>query len=148
MRLERGRDCAFNIVRDHRFQFGAGLGVVRQHHFGELLLVGIAFLLCDCCSLDFRHVAHGGFLDEVFGLGAMPRAGSTTVFSPTLGKRGRGEDRKRRKRGKDFLHVISSEKVNLPSNLPPGTKFRMPLSAGSLKEPGSRGYRAFKQGAP
>ena len=52
--------------------------MVGNHRFCELFLVGIAFLLRDFGGLNFRHIAHGRFLDEVFGL---PSADFTPVFT-------------------------------------------------------------------
>jgi hypothetical protein len=53
-----------------------------DHLAGESLLGRIAFLLRDLCGLDFEHVAHRGFLDEIFRLRRDPRAELTPVFSP------------------------------------------------------------------
>jgi hypothetical protein len=66
----------------------------------------LPFLLRDLGRLDFKHVAHRRFLDEIFGLGCDPEGGvDAGLFSGGLPERRRRDKRcGQRRRHKECFH--------------------------------------------
>src|SRR5690242_92655 len=65
-RVERGWHFRFHLAAaDHALDVVGGLRVIRDHLFGELLLLRSAFPLSELARLQFEHVAYRRFLDEI-----------------------------------------------------------------------------------
>src|SRR3954471_9818532 len=77
--VESGRKCCLHLTTDHLLELGACLGVIRDHHGGKFLFVGIALLLRDLRGLDSSISLIAASLMKSSVFGAMPSAGLTPV---------------------------------------------------------------------